>query len=209
MKFYDFWRSGAGYRIRIALNLKQLAPDRIATSLPKAEHRAAGYLEVNPQGRVPTLVTDEGVALLQSSAILEWLEETYPTPSLLPRDPIVRAKARAVAGIITSDIHPLSNVGPLNYLRRELKADEAAVLAWIAYWNAQGLPAVEALIDGGDFCFGNAPTIADICLVPQVYSARRFKVSLDAYPKIMRAFEACSKLEAFAKAAPDQQSEAE
>jgi maleylacetoacetate isomerase len=158
---------------------------------------------------VPTLVTDEGVALLQSSAILEWLEETYPTPSLLPRDPIMRAKARAVAGIITSDIHPLSNVGPLNYLRRELKADEQAVLAWIAYWNAQGLPAVEALIEGGDFCFGNAPSIADICVVAQVYSARRFKVPLDAYPKILRVVEACSKLEAFAKAAPEQQSDAE
>lgn len=208
MKFYDFWRSGAGYRVRIALNLKQLAPDRVATSLPKAEHRSASYMAVNPQGRIPTLVMDDGTALLQSSAILEWLEETYPTPAILPRDPVVRAKARAVAGIITSDIHPLSNVGPLNYLRREFKADEPAVLAWIAYWNAQGLPAVEALIEGGDFCFGNAPSVADICLVPQVYAARRFSVPLESYPKILRVAEACGKLDAFAKAAPDLQSDA-
>ena len=211
MKLYDFWRSGAAYRVRIALNLKGLTAEHIPVHLSKdgGQHRKPEYVAVNPQGRLPTLVTDDGTRLFQSSAILEWLEETYPTPAILPQDPLLRAKARAIAGMIGSDIHPLSNVGPLNYLRREFKADEAAVLAWIAHWNAQTLPAVEALIGDGPFALGQAPTLADIAIVPQVYSARRFKVPIEAYPKITALAERCAGIDAFARAAPEKQIDAE
>jgi maleylacetoacetate isomerase len=211
MKLYDFWRSGAAYRVRIALNLKGLTAEHVPIHLSKdgGHHRKPEYLAINPQGRVPTLVADDGTRLMQSSAILEWLEETYPTPPILPQDPTLRAKVRAVAGMIGSDLHPLTNVGPLNYLRREFKADEAAVLAYIAHWNAQVLPAVESLIGNGPFAFGQAPTMADLYIVPQVYSARRFKVPLEAYPKITALAEHCATLDAFAAAAPEKQMDAE
>jgi maleylacetoacetate isomerase len=145
------------------------------------EQNAPAYRALNPQGRVPCLVLDDGTVLIQSPAILEWLEETYPEPPLLPKDPVQRAKVRGIGALVGCDIHPLNNVGPLNYLRNTFNADNAAIKAWAGHWVTQGFNAIEQLIEGGDFCVGSAPTLADVYLVPQVAGARRFKVPLDAW----------------------------
>ena len=207
----SYWRATSAYRLRIALNLKGLDYDTKSVHLVKngGEQHMPEYRAINPQGRVPSLVLDGGEVLIQSPAIIEWLEETYPTPALLPTDPLARARVRAVAAIIGCDVHPLGNVGPLNYLRRTFGADDAACATWVANWVNQGFTAIEALIEGGDYCFGHAPTIADAYLVPQVFAARRFKVGLDAYPKITRAADHCAGLDAFVKAAPQNQPDAE
>jgi maleylpyruvate isomerase len=211
MKLYGYWRSGAAYRVRIALNLKGVGYEYAAVHLLRegGEQNAPAYRALNPQGRVPCLVLDDGTVLIQSPAILEWLEETYPEPPLLPKDAMQRAKIRGLAALIGCDIHPLNNVGPLNYLRGTFNADSAAILAWAGHWITHGFNAVEQLIEGGDFCFGSAPTLADIYLVPQVAGARRFKVPLDAFPKIVRVAGSCASLEAFRRAAPENQPDAE
>ena len=211
MKLYGYWRSGAAYRVRIAFNLKGVAYDPVGVHLLKngGEQNAPAYRAVNPQGRVPSLVLDDGTVLIQSPAILEWLEESYPKPALLPEDRVLRAKIRGVAALIGCDIHPLNNLGPLNYLRDTFNADGAAVRAWATHWITCGFDAIEHLIEGGDFCFGSAPNLADVYLVPQVASARRFKVALDAFPKIGRVAESCASLEAFRRAAPEIQPDAE
>jgi maleylpyruvate isomerase len=211
MKLYGYWRSGAAYRVRIALNLKGVAYEHAAVHLLKngGEQNAPAYRALNPHGRVPCLVLDDGTVLIQSPAILEWLEETYPEPPLLPKDRVQRAKIRGIAALIGCDIHPLNNVGPLNVLRGTFNADSAAIRAWAGHWITHGFNAVEQLIEGGDFCFGSAPTLADVYLVPQVAGARRFKVPLDAFPKIIRVAQACARLEAFRRAAPETQPDAE
>ncbi len=207
----SYWRSGASYRLRIALNLKGLAHEIRTVHLVKngGEQHQPAYRAINPQGRVPSVVLDGGEVLIQSPAIIEWLEETHPNPPLLPENPLARARVRAVASIIGCDIQPLGNVGPLVYLKKKLGADDAANAAWVGHWIEQGFTAIEALIEGGDYCFGKAPTVADVYLVPQVYAARRFKVALDAFPKIVRAADYCATLDAFIKAAPQYQPDAE
>jgi len=209
MKLYSFFRSSAAFRVRIALGLKGLSHEAVPVHLRRGEHRADAYRAVNPQRRVPALVLDDGSILIQSLAIIEYLDETHPQPPFLPSDPLTRAKARAVADIIACDIHPLNNAGVLKVLREEFAADEAKINAWIARWTAEGLQAVERLIEPGPFAFGVAPTIADICIVPQVYHARRFKVSLDEYPRIVAVDAAARALPAFAAAAPEAQPDAE
>jgi maleylacetoacetate isomerase len=211
MKLYGYWRSGAAYRVRIALNLKGVAYEHVGVHLLKdgGEQNAPAYRTLNPQGRVPSLMLDDGTILIQSPAILEWLEEAYPEPPLLPKDPVQRAKIRGIAAVIGCDIHPLNNVGPLNYLRGAFNADSAAIQAWAAHWITHGFSAVERLIEGGDFCFGAAPTLADVYLVPQVAGARRFKVPLDSFPNLVRVAESCASLESFWRAAPENQPDAE
>ncbi|HUY04940.1 MAG TPA: maleylacetoacetate isomerase, partial [Rhodocyclaceae bacterium] len=187
MQLYNFFRSGTSHRLRIVLNLKGLAYDYVAVDLRTEEHLGAAFRALNPQGLVPALVEGERV-LIQSPAIIEWLEERYPTPALLPSDPDDRARVRALAAIIGCDIHPLNNRRILEYLRQVLGCDETAVQAWCANWIASGFTALETLLAAdrrrGAFCFGEAPTLADAYLVPQVESARRFKIDLAPYPNI-------------------------
>jgi maleylacetoacetate isomerase len=204
VKLYTFFRSSASYRVRIAMNLKGLPYDPAFISLPKNEQTRPEYLKVNPQGRVPTLDLD-GTIIIQSPAILEYLEEAHPEPALLPRDPVMRAKVRAVSAIVGCDIHPLNNSGTLAYLKSRMGQDEAATNLWYAHWVAEGFKAVEQLIEPGPYAFGDRPTLADIYLVPQVYNARRFTVPLDAFPKILAVDAACGGIDAFRAAAPENQ----
>ena len=211
LKLYDFFRSGTSHRLRIALNLKGLDYDQVAVNLPKEEHLGAAFKAINPQGFVPALVEGEQV-LIQSPAIIEWLEERFPEPPLLPADPQARARVRALAAIVGCDIHPLNNRRVLEYLRHQLHASEADVLAWCGNWINSSFAALEALLAAdpqrGNFCFGHAPTLADAYLVPQVESSRRFKVDLTPYPLIRAIDKACAELDAFARAAPGAQPDA-
>ncbi len=209
MKLYSFFRSSAAFRVRIVLGLKGLSYETVPIHLTRGEHRAEAFREVNPQRRVPVLVLDDGTVLIQSLAIIEYLDEVHPQSPLLPGDPITRAKARAVAGIIGADIHPVNNSGVLKVLREQFGADEAKINAWVAHWILEGFAAVEALIAPGPFAFGSAPGVADICIVPQVHNARRFKVPLDDFPKIVAVDAAARKLPAFAAAMPEAQPDAE
>jgi maleylpyruvate isomerase len=208
---YTFFRSSAAYRVRIALNLKGLATDMVPIHLQKEGglNKKPAYRAVNPQMRVPALKLDSGDVLIQSHAIMEYLDEVHPHPPLLPRDPVERAKVRAVAHVITCDIHPLNNVGPLRYLKNELGQAQAKIDAWYHHWILEGFDAVEALIGKGRYAFGDEVTLADICLVPQVYNARRFKLPLDRFPRIIAADAACAELAAFDKARPENQTDAE
>ncbi|MBS1171567.1 MAG: maleylpyruvate isomerase [Proteobacteria bacterium] len=211
MKLYNFFRSGTSHRLRIALNLKGIDYEYVAVDLRSEEHLGADFKAVNPQGLVPALV-DGDLTLIQSPAIIEWLEERYPTPPLLPANPDGRARVRALAAIVGCDIHPINNRRILEYLRKTLACDEAAVQAWCATWIDAGFAALEALLAAdprrGAFCFGDAPTLADVYLVPQVESARRFKVDLAPYPHIVAIDRACAELEAFRRAAPAVQPDA-
>lgn len=212
MKLYSFFRSGTSHRLRIALNLKGLAPDYIPVDLRVDEQAEAPFKAINPQGLVPALKMDDGRVLIQSPAIIEWLEERHPTPALLPADPEARAHVRALAAIVGCDVHPINNRRILQYLRKQFGADEAAVNAWCATWITAGFDAIEALLAKdqarGDFCFGGAPSLADVYLIPQVESARRFGVDLGQWPLISAVDAACAKLPAFAKAAPAAQPDA-
>ena len=210
MKLIGYFRSGASYRVRIALNLKGISVEHAFKHLRKGEHKASDYLEVNPQGLVPTLFTDEGQALTQSIAILEWLEETHPTPAMLPKDPIARARVRAFALAIACDVHPVQNLGVLNKLKA-YGLDEAKANQWAKEVNFDGLAACESLIakEPGPFCFGDQPTMADICLVPQLVNARRFGADVSAFPRLLQAEAACLAHPAFAAAAPEKQPDAE
>jgi maleylacetoacetate isomerase len=211
LKLYSFFRSSAAYRTRIALNLKGIAFETAAIHLTKdgGRQHTAEFRAVNPQQRVPALALDGGTILLQSLAIIEYLDEVHPEPPLLPEDLIERAQVRAVAQIIACDIHPLNNVGPLNYLRGAVKADQATVQEWYRHWITVGFEAVEALIRPGPYAFGPTVTIADICLVPQVANARRFKVALERFPNIVAADAAATKHPAFDAARPELQPDAE
>jgi maleylacetoacetate isomerase len=211
VKLYSYFRSSAAYRLRIALNLKGLAYDTVAIHLQKdgGQNLKPEYRAINPQMRVPALKLDSGEVLIQSLAIIEYLDEVHPQPPLLPRDPLDRAKARALAQIIACDIHPLNNVGPLRYLKRELGQDQAKIDAWYHHWVLEGFAALEALLQPGPYASGRDVTLADICLVPQVANARRLKVPLDRFPKIVGVDAACAKVPAFEKARPENQPDAE
>ncbi|MDO7192530.1 maleylacetoacetate isomerase [Acinetobacter nosocomialis] len=211
MKLYSFFRSGTSHRTRIVLNLKGLAYEATYISLAKNEHHKAAFKALNPQGFVPVLETESG-NLLQSPAIIEWLEEQYPEPALLPTDALGREKVRAIAALVGCDVHPLNNKRVLEYLRQNLGLDDAQINAWCAKWIQDGFAALEHILEQDQnrekFCYGKQPTIADAYLVPQVVSAERFKVDLSAYPNINEIYQHCMTLEAFQKAAPEQQADA-
>jgi maleylacetoacetate isomerase len=211
VKLYTYFRSSAAYRVRIALNLKGLAPEMASIHLQKQGglNRKPEYRAINPHMRVPALALDNGDVLIQSLAIIEYLDETHPQPPFLPRDPIARAKVRALAQVIACDIHPLNNTSPLRYLKNVLGQDQAKIDAWYHHWIADGFEAVEALIRPGPYAFGSEVSLADICIVPQVANARRLKAPLDRFPKIVAVDAACAKLAAFDKARPENQPDAE
>ena len=210
MKLHGYFRSSASYRVRIALNLKGLRCEHLSHHLRKGEQHAPAYLAINPQGLVPTLEDDTGSILTQSLAIIEWLDETHPEPPLLPKDPLRRAKVRAFADVLACDTHPVQNLKVLARLR-ELGVPEDKVTAWAGWANREGLSACEKLIanEPGPFCFGTAPTIADLCLVPQLGNARRFGVDVSAFLRLLKAEAAAIAMPAFANAAPDKQADAE
>lgn len=209
MILHGYFRSSAAYRVRIALNLKGVAVAHIAHHLRKGEQTAPDYLQINPQGLVPALVTDDGAVLTQSLAMIDWLDEMYPEPPLLPGDALERARIRAFALAIACDIHPVQNLKVLNKLKAMGHPEDDAV-AWAAWVNREGLTACEAMAPGrGAFLFGPEPTLADVCLVPQLANARRFKVDLSAFPRLLSAEAACLALPAFQAAAPDRQHDAE
>jgi maleylacetoacetate isomerase len=212
VKLYTYFRSSAAYRLRIALNLKGIAPqEAISIHLTKdgGRQHTPEYRAVNPQRRVPTLVLDSGETLIQSPAIIEYLDEVKPEPAFLPSDPVARAHVRAFAAVIGCDIHPLNNLAPLQYLKRELKQEQPAIDAWYRHWVREGFAALETMIRPGPYCFGKTVTLADIYLVPQMYNARRLKVPLDAFPKLVAADAALMTLPAFDKARPENQPDAE
>jgi len=211
VKLYSYFRSSAAYRARIALNLKGLPYDMESIHLTRGGGRqhSPEYRAINPQQRVPALRLDNGEVLIQSLAIIEYLDEIHPEPPLLPADPIARAHVRAVAQAIACDIHPLNNTSPLFYLKNELKHDQAQINVWYAHWVTVGFEAVEALLRPGPYAFGDHVTLADVCLVPQVANARRFNVPLEKFPKIVAVDAACLKLPAFDKARPENQPDAE
>jgi maleylacetoacetate isomerase len=212
MKLYTYFRSSAAFRVRIALNLKGLAYEPVFVHLAKGEHRAPGYGAVNPQALVPTL-DDAGKRITQSLAIIEYLEETHPRPPLLPQDPFARARVRSLSMLIASEIHPVNNLRVLQHLKKALGQNDDGVNAWYRHWIADGLTKFEAdLVHGktaGKFCHGDLPTMADCCLVPQVFNAQRYKCDTTPYPTVMRVFAACMKLDAFDRAQPANQPDAE
>jgi maleylacetoacetate isomerase len=213
MKLYDYFRSSAAYRVRIALNLKGLEPAREFVHLRKNVQRSDDYLALNPQGLVPALVTDGGNVLTQSLAIIEYLDESQPAPPLLPAAPVERARVRGIALEIACDIHPLNNLRVLQYLKNTLGVSDAQKDAWYKYWIDTGLEALETRLARdpatGRFCHGNAPTLADICLVPQLANARRMNIDVAPFPTLIRIEAACKTLPAFADAAPARQPDAE
>jgi len=211
MILHDYFRSSAAYRVRIALNVKGLEADRRFVHLRKGEQRAAGYLALNPQGLVPTLVVD-GTPLTQSLAIIEYLEETHPQPRILPSDAKDRAWVRSIALAIACDVHPLNNLRILKYLDRGLQIDEPRRDEWYRHWVKEGFAAIEPQLAAraqGALCLGDTPTLADICLVPQVANAHRLKVPMDPYPRIRAINDACQRLPAFDRARPENQPDAE
>ncbi len=209
MKLYSYFRSSAAYRVRVALNLKGVRYETIPIELVREkQHRSGEYRSINPQMRVPTLALSGGEILTQSMAIIEYLDEAYPDPPLLPAEAVARARVRAIAQTIGCDIHPLNNSGTLAYLRR-LGQDEAAISAWYSDWVRAGFDAIETMLRPGPYSCGAHVSIADLCLVPQVYNAVRFNVPLVDYPKINKVNAACLKLPAFERALPENQPDAE
>jgi maleylpyruvate isomerase len=210
MKLYGYFRSSAAYRVRIALNLKGLAAEHAPVHLLRGEQREAGFLAKNPQGLVPVLELDDGSLLTQSLAIIEYLDALQPEPRLIPTDALLAAKVRAVALTIACDIHPLNNLRVLNYLKTELHGGRADVDAWVRRWLLKGgLDSIEHMIEPAPFCFGASPTLADVCLIPQIFNARRFGAPLEHLPKIKVVELACAELPAFRAAHPSQQGDAE
>lgn len=199
---HDYFRSSASFRVRIALNLKGLDYERVEISLIAGEQRSDAYLEQNAQGFVPMLVVD-GEPMIQSMAIIDWIDRAYPEPRLIPEEAMPRAVALAQAQVVTSDIHPLNNLRVLKYLTKDLGLNEQTKDRWIATWIAQGFDALEAMAGEGTYLGGDAPGIADCCLVPQMYNARRFEVPLDDYPRLVAIDAACMELDAFRRAHPD------
>jgi len=211
LKLYSYFRSSAAYRVRIALNLKGLSYEILTVHLTKdgGEQRRPEYRSINPQMRVPALAVSGGDVLTQSVAIIEYLEETHPEPPLLPPDPVLRAKIRGIAQAIACDIHPLNNLVVLQYLKRTLEQEQATIDSWYAHWIASGFEAIEAMIEPGPYAFGTEVSLADVCIVPQVANARRYKVPLENFPRIVAVDAACQKLAAFERARPENQPDAE
>ncbi|MBI4754514.1 MAG: maleylacetoacetate isomerase [Betaproteobacteria bacterium] len=215
MKLYTYFRSSAAFRVRIALNLKGLAYEPVFVHLARegGQHLKPEYREINPQRLVPVLEDDDGRRITQSLAIIEYLDETHPDVPLLPRDAPGRARVRALAQAIACDIHPVNNLRVLKYLTGPLGVSEEQKLAWTRHWIAEGLSAIEVQLAGGPatgrFCHGDAPSLADCCLVPQVFNARRFDCDLSGYPTIMAIHGRCMELEAFLRAAPGAQPDAQ
>jgi maleylpyruvate isomerase len=209
MILYGLGLSSASYRVRIALGLKNLPYTSVVKNLRAGEHRLSDFLRINVQGLVPALALDDGTVLTQSVAIIEYLEQIYPQPPLLPAEPLARARVRALTQSIVSDIHPLDNLRVLRYLEEKLLVDRAARDSWYRHWVEVGFDALERWLvqdaDTGRFCHGNSPTLADICLVPQVFNARRFAVDMNAYPRILAIDAVCRELPAFQAAAPENQ----
>jgi len=210
IRLHGYWRSGAAYRVRIGLALKGVAHEQVHHDLRTGAQRADDYARLNPQRLVPTLEAGD-LVLTQSVAILEWLDECHPQPPLLPGDPNGRAIVRSMAATIASDTHPLHNLRVLNALRKEFGADDAAVQRWIAHWLGDGLAAVDRLVErhGDGFAYGNRPTLADCCIVPALYAARRFAVDLTRFPALVDAGERAMALPEIAAAHPDRQPDAE
>jgi len=211
VKLYTYFRGSAAFRVRIALNLKALSYEPVSIHLGKGEHRRPEYSGVYPQGLLPTLV-DGGQALSQSLAIIEYLEEKHPAPPLLPKDAAGRARVRSLALLVACEIHPLNNLRTLQYLKRELKHSEDQVNGWYRHWIADGLGKLErdlAQPGTGKFSHGESPSMADCCLVPQIFNAQRYQCDLAPYPTLMRVFDACMQLDAFSRAQPSRQPDAE
>ena len=213
MKLIGYFRSSAAFRVRIALNLKGIAVEHASRHLRKGEQASPDYAALNPQKLVPTLVLDDGQVLTQSLAIMEYLEETRPQPPLLPKDPVGRARVRALALIVAADIHPIQNLRVMSHLRERYGQSEESTFAWSRHWIETGFEAYEAMIAGdprtGAYSHGALPTFADLCLVPQVFNAARFKVDMQRFPTIRRIYETCMKNTAFDAAQPAKQQDAE
>ena len=204
MKLHNYFRSSASFRVRIALELKGLAYDYSAVHLARGDHKKPPYVDLSADTLVPLLEVD-GQQLSQSMAIIEYLDEKHPTPALLPADSLGRAKVRALAQSISCDIHPLNNLRILKYLTKELKVEDEAKNSWYRHWCREGLVAFEkqlAQLPASSFCYGNTPTLADCCLVPQIFNAKRFDTDLSSLPRTMATFDACMALPAFQKAQP-------
>ena len=210
MKLYTYFRSSAAFRVRIALNLKGVQYQPVFVHLAKGEHRKPEYAKVNPQALVPTLELDDGTRLNQSLAIIEFLEEKHPSPALLPRDALGRARVRSLSNLVASEIHPVNNLRVLQHLKSALGQSQDQIDTWYRYWIADGLAKLEAELQSKNrFCHGDAPTMADCCLVPQIFNAKRYQSDLAPYPNTMRVFDECMKLEAFDRAQPSKQPDAE
>lgn len=212
LRLFTFWRSSAAYRVRIALHLKSLPFESVAKRFAAGEHRRPDFLALNPQGLIPALETSEGV-LTQSLAIVEFLDELHPDPALLPRDPFARAQVRAMAQVIACDVHPINNLRVLNHLRGPLGHDEPQIQEWVRHWIAAGFESLEVLArrhsDVGRHLFGDTVTLADLCLVPQMYNARRFGCELDRYPTLLAIDAHLCSLPAFIAAVPEAQADAD
>jgi maleylpyruvate isomerase len=212
MLLYTYFRSSAAFRVRIALNLKGLPYDHAAVSLPKGAHRKDDYGAINPQQLVPALIDSEQL-LTQSLAIIEYLEEKHPEPPLLPKELLERARVRSLSLLIACEIHPLNNLRVLQHLKRGLGQDEDGINKWYRHWVAEGLAKFEADLTRtpgtGKYCHGDTPTLADCCLVPQIFNAKRYECNLSPYPATMRVFDTCMQHEAFDKAQPMKQPDAE
>ncbi|KQT10506.1 maleylacetoacetate isomerase [Ramlibacter sp. Leaf400] len=205
MKLHNYFRSSASFRVRIALELKGLSYEYLPVHLVKGEHKQSAYAAVSPSNLVPTLETDQGERLGQSMAIIEYLDETHPQPPLLPADALGRARVRALSQLIACEIHPLNNLRVLKYLVRELKVEEEAKNTWYRHWVREGLLAFErelAQLPRGSYCYGDTPTLADCCLVPQIFNAKRFNTDFSGLERTMAAFDTCMRHPAFQKAQP-------
>jgi maleylacetoacetate isomerase len=210
IRLYSFFRSSAAFRVRIALNLKGVDYEIVPVNLPGGAHRTPDFRALNPQATIPTL-DDDGTVLWQSLAIIEYLDARYPKPRLIPEEPVARARVQALAQLIACEVHPLNNLRVLKYLRGELKLDEAAVAKWYSHWVAEALAPLETFVgrwSGGQYCFGDSLSLADVYLVPQMYNARRFKCDLEPYPTLVRIALGLEQQPAFARAAPERQPDA-
>ncbi|PKO68270.1 MAG: maleylacetoacetate isomerase [Betaproteobacteria bacterium HGW-Betaproteobacteria-16] len=205
MKLYNYFRSSASFRVRIALAIKGISYEYLPVHIAKGEHRQAAFSDLSLEGLVPLLELDDGTLLTQSMAIIEYLEDMQPAPALLPADPLGRARVRALSQIVACEIHPINNLRVLKYLTKELKVEEEAKNTWYRHWVRDGLEAFERQLAAGPaslYCHGDTPTMADCCLVPQIFNAQRFKTPLDGLPKTMAVFDACMSLPAFQTAQP-------